>query len=224
MTGVVEVSTVLGLISSAITIFEAAQEVYEAASDVSGLPKKFRAAADHIPLVYHTLNRAAEHIQSQQVDVQALKSAEPVLQQCRENADKIKDIFDKTIPGPNASTAERMKKAMSLKMKSNKVKESMEDVIKGLELLAQNQIFQDAETLNDIQESLVELGSLTDEDAQPQYSHSGSGDQNIVSGGTLRKYHNSGSGSQYNAETMTFAGEPAGKKDDPAGQQAQAAP
>lgn len=224
MTGVVEAATVLGLVSSAIAIFEAAQEVYEAASNTSGLPKTFRAAADRIPLVHHALSQAAENIRTQQVDEQALKSAEPVLQQCKENADKIKDIFDKTIPGPNASRAERMTKAVGLKMKSNKVKESMEEVIKGLELLAQNQIFQDTETLNDIKESLRELGSLAGEDGQPQYSSSGSGDQNIVSGGILRKYQNSGSGLQYNAETMSFAGEPAGKKDEPVGRGVPGAP
>ncbi|KAH7016528.1 uncharacterized protein B0I36DRAFT_337971 [Microdochium trichocladiopsis] len=212
MTGVVEVGTVLGLISAVIAIFEAAHDVYDAASDVSGMPRKFRAAAERIPLVHHALSRAAEHIQSRQVSEDGIKSSESVLQQCKEHADKIKEIFEKALPGPHTSRIERMKKAMILKRNSNQVKESMEEVMKGLELLAQNQIFQDAETLQDIQKSLEELGSLADDDGHQQYSHSGSGDQNIVSGsGTLKKNHNSGSGHQYNAENITFAGQPAGK-------------
>jgi hypothetical protein len=46
MSGIGEASAVLGLISSIIAIFEVAHEIYDAASDVSGLPKKFRVAAD----------------------------------------------------------------------------------------------------------------------------------------------------------------------------------
>ena len=42
MSGVGEAGLVLGLVSSSIAIFDAAQQIYEAASDISGLPKKLR--------------------------------------------------------------------------------------------------------------------------------------------------------------------------------------
>jgi hypothetical protein len=60
MSGIGEASVVLGPISSTIAIFEAAQEIYEAASDVTGLPRKFRMTAEQIPLVHNAL-RLAEH-------------------------------------------------------------------------------------------------------------------------------------------------------------------
>ena len=46
MSGIVEASLVLGLISSTIAVFEAPQEIYEATNDASGLPKKFQVAAE----------------------------------------------------------------------------------------------------------------------------------------------------------------------------------
>jgi hypothetical protein len=145
---------VLGLISSIITICEAAQEVYEAASDTRGLPKKFRAAAEQIPLVYHALSLAERNINAESVSEEALQSAKPILERCKESAASVKDIFDKTIPVKDASRAERLTKAVGIKMKSNKVKEYMEEVVKNMELLAQNQVFQDAETLKDINKLL----------------------------------------------------------------------
>ena len=53
-----EAGLVLGLISATISILQAAYAVYEAASDATGLPKKFRAAADQLPIVLHTLDLA----------------------------------------------------------------------------------------------------------------------------------------------------------------------
>ncbi|KAK5214619.1 hypothetical protein LTR47_012121, partial [Exophiala xenobiotica] len=44
-------SLVLGLISSIIAIYEGAHEIYEAAGDVKGLPRKVQLVAEQIPLV-----------------------------------------------------------------------------------------------------------------------------------------------------------------------------
>ncbi|KIW86725.1 uncharacterized protein Z519_12638 [Cladophialophora bantiana CBS 173.52] len=51
MSGIGEASLVVGLISSIIAIYEGTHEIYEAASDVEGLPRKFQLVADQIPLV-----------------------------------------------------------------------------------------------------------------------------------------------------------------------------
>lgn len=205
MSGIGEAALVLGLISSVITIFEAAQEVYEAADDALGLPKRFRLAAEQIPLVYHALNLAEQNIRTQSIDGQALQSARPVLEACKECATRIKDVFDRTIPAPGASRAERLKKAVGLRMKSKKVKEDMEQVIKSMELLAQHQVFQDAAALQDIQAAIEQLGNLPDEEDQPQFVHSGTGAINANTGsGQQHNYNNAGSGSQYNAQKQFF--------------------
>ena len=205
MSGVGEAGLVLGLISSTIAIFEAAQEIYEAASNVAGLPKKFRVAAEQIPLVHNALSLAEQNISSTNVTNDALLSAKPVLERCKENASSVKDIFDKTIPAKDASRAERLKKAVGIKMKSRKVKEHMEEICKGIELLAQTQVFQDAEALKDIKEAIEQLNNVPDEEEQPFWVHSGAGAINAnTGGGTQKNYNNSGPGSQYNAEKQFF--------------------
>jgi N-terminal domain on NACHT_NTPase and P-loop NTPases len=205
MSGIGEASLVLGLISSTMAIFEAAQEIYEAASDAKGLPKKFRIAAEQIPLVHNALSLAEQNINAKSVNQEALQSAKPVLERCKEGAASVKDIFDKTIPAKDASRAERLKKALGIKMKSNKVKEYMEEIVKSMELLAQNQVFQDAEALQDIKEAIEQLSNMPDEEEQPQFVHSGTGAINANTGGGIQKnYNNSGPGSQYNAENQFF--------------------
>lgn len=205
MTGVGEASLALGLISSVITIFEAAHEIYEAANDTQGLPKKFRVAAEQIPLVYHALSLAEQNIRAQKVNEQALRSAKPVLEACKDSATRVKDIFDKTIPAPNASRADRLKKAVGLRLKSNKVKEDMERVVKNMALLAQHQVFQDAAALEDIKAAVEQLGSLPDQEDQPQFMHSGAGAINANTGsGQQYNYSTSGSGHQYNAAQQYF--------------------
>lgn len=207
MSGIGEVSAVLGLISSIIAIFEAAQEVYQAANDTGGLPRKFRAAAEQIPLVYHALSLAERNINTRSVGEGALQSAKPVLERCKECAASVKDIFDKTIPAKDASRAERLTKAVGIKVKSNKVKEHMEEVVKNMELLAQNQVFQDAETLKDIKEAMEQLSNISDEEEQSRYSVVG-GQMNVLTGsGTQENQSMIGDKNrQYNAKTQNFGG------------------
>lgn len=205
MSGIGEASLVLGLVSSTIAIFEAAQEIYEAASDTSGLPKKLRIAAEQIPLVHNALSLAKQNINAKSVTEEALQSAKPVLQQCEKSAARIKNIFDKTIPAKDAPRVERIRKAVGLKMKSNKAKEYMEEIFKNMELLAQNQVFQDAEVLEDIKAAIEQLTNVTEEEEQPQFVHSGAGTINAnTGGGTQENYSNSGPGIQYNAEKQFF--------------------
>jgi hypothetical protein len=80
-------------------------------------------------------------------------------------------------------------------MKSNKSKEHMEEICKSMELLAQNQVFQDAEVWNDIKEAIEQWSSVPDEEQQARYLHPGT--QAINTGrGTVNNhsiYNKSGS-------------------------------
>ena len=159
MSGIGEVALVLGLVSSTITVFEAALEIYEAASDQTGLPKKLRTVAEQIPLVYHALSLAKQNLEAKNVPAEALQKAKPILAQCNKSATSVKEIFDKTIPTKDASRLDRLRKAGGLKMNSNKVKMYMEEIWKSIELLAQNQVFQDAKTLQEIKTAVEQLAT-----------------------------------------------------------------
>ncbi|CAK7237405.1 hypothetical protein SEUCBS140593_009949 [Sporothrix eucalyptigena] len=98
MTGSVEANTVLDLISAITGTCLAAHEVYEAYGDANGLPNKFRTAATQLPLVCHTLELAEKNIKQGNVGDQALETAMPVLEQCKDSAASLKEIFDKALP------------------------------------------------------------------------------------------------------------------------------
>ena len=205
MSGVSEAGLVLGLVSSSIAIFEAAQEIYEAASDANGLPKKFRLAAEQIPLVYNALTLAKENIDAKNITGKTLQNIKPVLDQCERSAAGVKNIFEKTIPTRDASRAERLTKAVGLKIKSSKVQKYMEAIFKSMELLAQNQVFQDAETLEDIKTAIEQWDDISNKEEQSQFTHSGAGPMIAnTGGGTQENYSNSGPGFQYNAQNQYF--------------------
>ena len=65
----------LGLVSSAVAIFEAASEIYDATHGTTGLPKKFRTAADDIPLIVYSLGLAEESLRAGGVSDEAIKAA-----------------------------------------------------------------------------------------------------------------------------------------------------
>ena len=205
MSGIGEASLVLGLISSIIAIIEAANEIYDAYDDTHGLPKKIRVAADKIPLIHHALSLAETNVRAKGVPEDALRSAKPLLEQCKKDAGDFKEIFDKCTPSKEASRTERLKKAMQMKMKSNRLKEHMEKIMESLTLLVQYQVLQDAATLQDIKHAIEQLSAVEDEDGSVQIAHYGTGAVNANMGtGHQEAYNNSGSGHQYKAEYQYF--------------------
>lgn len=200
-----EVIGILGLISSIIGIAEAAYKVYESASDAHKLPKKLRTTAEQIPLVVEILQLAEHNVRSQQIDQQTLQSVRSMLERCEQRVSDIKTILEATIPTPNALWTERSMKAVRLAREGQKVKRHMAEIMQDAELLANLQVFSDADVLYQIRDAVKELTNLPDEGERPQLVHSGAGSINANTGvGTQQNYTNSGSGSQYNAKTQNF--------------------
>ena len=161
MSGVAEASLVLGLVSSILTVLDTALQIYNAAHDAKGLTKTFQATADQIPLVFHTLELVGRRIQENRVGAEAVRSAKPVLERCKQNATKVKDAFDKALPSKDASRTERYKKAAEMRWRSSEVKENMKLVMEGLDLLAQHQIFQDADAMGNIKTAIDDLAKTS---------------------------------------------------------------
>jgi hypothetical protein len=112
----VEVITVLGLISSVITIIETSRNIYDAASSAEGLHEAFRAVSRNIPLVLNIL-RDCKKVQ-EQVDKEysltvdedlkrdieeSNKAVEPLILACQENAKQLQEIFQKVVPDDDAN-------------------------------------------------------------------------------------------------------------------------
>ncbi|KAK5310609.1 hypothetical protein LTR93_011989 [Exophiala xenobiotica] len=85
----------------------------------------------------------------------------------------------------------------------------MEDVVKNMQLLAQHQVFQDTETLQDIQEAVEQLHHIPDEEQPPQFVLSGGGPLIAHTGtGNVESYSHSGSGHINKAKTQYIGTNP----------------
>jgi N-terminal domain on NACHT_NTPase and P-loop NTPases len=91
MTGVVEAGTVIGLISSVISIIEATKTVYDAANDAQGQPEVFRQVASRLPLVHEILHSARERAQT--LDQSRQDALRPILSSCKAKAEILEKIF-----------------------------------------------------------------------------------------------------------------------------------
>lgn len=132
---------------------------------------------------------------------------------CEENAQKMKEIFAKVIPGDRASWLERYRKAAQAVMpdKKHKVEDLMEIILEKLQLLHTNQFFKvesekRSEELSTAQHQLSELSpSLPEEDSR--YTHFGSGSINVNAGTGEQNSYNQSGGShnkQYVADIQYF--------------------
>lgn len=157
MTGFVEAATVLGFISAITGICDAAHQVYEAYVDKSGLPRKFRASADQLPLICHALDLAHANITTGNVEQGSRQVALPVLNRCKEEAVTVKAIFDKCLSTKDARRRERLFGAVNTLRKGGELSENMEIIVKNLELLAQHQIFQDSDTIQKLAAAVQRL-------------------------------------------------------------------
>ena len=220
-----EAFTIVGLISSIITIVETSKKLYDASHDARGLHAAFRDVAQNIPLVLDIL-RDCQTIQ-QQVDkdrestidaAQKLELEESsaatkaVMADCYMKAQALESTFEKVMPGEGAKKRERYKKAAkSMKPgRAKKVVDLMAGIMTNLQTLQTSRCFKDQLEKRDVDikaalDRLSELGlSLRDDDGT--FRHSGSGAQNINTGeGSQYNYNQSGKNSKmFNAHTQNF--------------------
>ncbi|KAI7347518.1 hypothetical protein KC354_g13926 [Hortaea werneckii] len=225
-----EVITVLGLISSVITIIETSRHVFDAASSADGLHEAFRAVSQNIPLVLNILRdcKTTQELVEQEYSLtvdedlkrdieESNKAVKPLIQACQDDAKQLQQIFQKVVPGDDASRFERYKKAARavLPGKKRKVEDLMKDILEKLQLLHTSRFFKSenertnenrSKELDTAITQLSELSSSLPEN-EGQYNHYGSGGMFIHPGeGTQSNYSQSGgSGNrQYNAGTLNI--------------------
>lgn len=124
-----EAITVLGVISSIIAIVDQIKKVYDASIDRQGLPAAFREAAGRLPIVGNTLESAKDG-RAEEAGVMQIVEA------CRLKAQNLDDLFQKSIPGDEASSRERYWKAVKALGKGNKVEDLMKGILEDVQLLS----------------------------------------------------------------------------------------
>jgi hypothetical protein len=213
-----EAITVIGLISAIITIVETSKKLYDASNNAKGLHEAFRDVAQDMPLVLDILRDC--HTAQQQVDQKyqatsdassrrelekSSEAAKTVMEECRNKANALEEIFGKVLPGDDAGRAERyVKAARSLKPgRTERVEDLMTGIFKQLQMSQTSRFFKSelekrAGDIRSAVDRLSELGpSLPDEGKSVHtgsgalYAHTGSGVQNNYnqSGGERSKQY-----------------------------------
>lgn len=222
-----EVITIVGLISSVISLIETSRSLYDTANEADGLHEAFRAVALNVPLVLDILKGCKTIQEGLAKDYEASTDADqkreleataeavkPVMLKCKENAEALKEIFEKVVPGDEAKWLERYKKAAKSLMpgRKKKVEELMKEILEKLQLLQTSRFFQAeiekrSQKLENRISQLSKLEPSLQEDSGV-FSHYGSGPQNVNTG-TQNNYNQSGGSNnrQFIGQTMHFGKE-----------------
>jgi len=131
-----EAIVVLGVISSIISIVDGTKQIYDAATNVQGLPEAFRDVAGRLPIVRNILGSAKQHIDKGDVDEDSCKGVKHVVGACEKKAKKLDELFHKAIPADGASDLKRYYKAVKAYGKGNEVENLMKGMLEDVQLLA----------------------------------------------------------------------------------------
>jgi len=129
-----EAILVLGIISSIISIVDGTKQVYDAATNIEGLPEAFREVADRLPIVANILGSAKQYINSR--DDESCKGVKPVVEACEKKAKTLDDLFRKVIPADCASRRKIYLSAVKTLGKGTQVEALMKGMLEDIQLLA----------------------------------------------------------------------------------------
>ncbi|KAI7766967.1 hypothetical protein LZL87_013944 [Fusarium oxysporum] len=206
-----EAILVLNVISSIIGILDGAKTVYEATQNAIGLPPAFNEVSKRIPLVRSILVAADKYIRQDNLNEESCKAMRSIVEGCEHKAKKLEGIFQKVLPGEDASRAERYLKALKTVGKGDRVELLMKGMLEDVQLLASNHGMETVTTsdLEQITEAIKEISSMPPSAQEKdgslsvamygdgvQYTYYSERDQFVSHGG----------GAQYRAESMTFSG------------------
>jgi hypothetical protein len=209
-----EAILVLGIISSVIAIVDGAKQVYDGASNATGLPEAFREVAVRLPIVRNILGSAEQHIRDGQVGEASCKAMKPLINRCKERAKTLDGIFQKVLPLDDASRLDRYISAAKSLGKGGRVETLMKGLLDdvlllaskhGMETVTAHQVDQLTKAIQDI--STIEPSIPDSEYQETSFTNNNFGNGPMTNNNVLgnQKFQaNYGTGKQFQAETQTF--------------------
>ena len=190
-----EVVAVLGLISSIISIVDGTKKIYDAATNVQGLPQAFREVADRLPIVGNTLDSTKQNIEESGANNDSCKGVKHIVEACEEKARNLKDLFHKAIPADGTSDLKRYYKAVKVWGRGSEVENLMKGILEDVQLLACERGMKTATKTQQEQiiKAITEVSAVSP--SVPEYELQEAGFTNT----------NHGSGTQYNAQGENIA-------------------
>ncbi|KAG4428643.1 hypothetical protein IFR05_015871 [Cadophora sp. M221] len=96
MADVDKASPILGIISSVISIIDATDEVYGDVEDEAGLPKVFNNVAFKLPFISYLFQDVERYIEK--TSENSIFALTPTLEDCKVQATKVQQLFEKVMP------------------------------------------------------------------------------------------------------------------------------
>ena len=93
-----EAIAAISLVAACITIIEKITSIGDAVHDAQGLPSKLRLVFEKLPVIEELLNKARERFENENISEATSERAQPVLEQCKQALEKLRNIFQDACP------------------------------------------------------------------------------------------------------------------------------
>lgn len=165
-----EALAVIGGISGVIAILDALKTIYDAATDVAGLPKAFRTVNTQLPTVMSILKDVDVHLKTAKWEEADRVAVNQLIEQCEEHAVELNHIFQTAIPVTSDTIMRRGAKAVRATVKAGEVKKSWKSLMEELHVLG-TKYGMGAATADQIDELKNMLAELSGTDSEPGSMH-----------------------------------------------------
>jgi cob(I)alamin adenosyltransferase len=131
---------VIGGISAVISIIDAATKIYNKARKDMKLSEAFDAVGDRLPIIVEILQMCKKDLEhrEQSMPANACEALEKIIDACDEKAQRLREIFEKVIPGEKDAWERRYIKIFRRLGKGNKIEELMVSITQDIQLLVNN--------------------------------------------------------------------------------------
>lgn len=189
---------VIGGISAVITLLDATIKVYDSARKDMKLSETFEVVRRRLPVILHILQTCKSDLEPRKESMPSdvCESLEKILDACDAKTRKLREIFERVIPGEKDTWDKRYAKVIRGFGKGGKVEELMTALTEDVQLIVNNHAVksttpeQNAELEDILKEIKSVKPSIAEEDHRALMFHCG--------GGTQTNNVNSGSGQQVN--------------------------
>jgi hypothetical protein len=189
---------VIGSISAIITLLDVSSKIYDNARNDMKLPETFESVGRRLPIILQILQTCENKLEPSKDSMPSdvCEALEKILDACDEKALKLREIFEKVIPGEKDTWEKRYAKVIRRLGKGNKVEQLMATLTQDVQLIVNHHavnsatLEQNSELKNILQEMESVKSFTTEEEHSALTFHSG--------GGAQTNNVNSGSGQQIN--------------------------
>jgi len=178
---------VIGGISAIISIIDASIRTYNGARKDLKLSKTFEAVGHRLPLILDTLQTCKNHLEPTKGSLPAnvCEALEKTLDGCKQQARKLREIFEEVIPSEDDAWERRYMKVFKRLGKGNKAEELMISITEDVQLVVNNHAVKSATPeqmtkLDDIIKEMKSVESSVSEDERTDSTfNSGGGPLNV---------------------------------------------